>query len=758
MIAGIRVFTLACLAVIAAFQGFALGQTPGAPQVEVTGRVLDVTTHEPLRKALVSIRALNLETLTDDQGRFRLPRVPVGDNEFYFSTVGYGLLKRKIAISERGAELEILLGQEAIREENVTVSTGVFEPLEANTPSEHTLNNTELKNLADVLLNDPLRSVHTLPGVTSSDDYYAQFAARGSGFRNMGFYIDTTLTDQVFHALPDVQDAGNLSILNGDVIESISLLTSAAPAKYGDRTGSVLNVLTRDGSRERFVGRASLAFTGVSLSGEGPIGGSKKFSVLGAVRQSYLDWLIQKLTDDATTGAAFGFKDAFIKLTYVPSDRHQFSATFIPGTSGVNRERERQYLGADELLSLSMRTNIAYGAWRWIGSRGLARTQASYSKGAGESRNVGRELLFSGTVEEVALRTDTTFRLSRSHSIDVGWLVRRHFENENRRLAFFYTLFPYDQFRAAGWQQGFYAQDTWNPRAGVTLTVGGRFDTFSRTGERAALPRASLTLQLFPNTTLAAGYGQYAQFPDFRSLYGGYGWPSLQSERSTHYALSIEQRLTDKIRLRVELYDKEERNGIFSADAEARMVAGELILPFPAPVLRNTLRGYSRGVEIYLQRRSANRLSGWFSYALGHARFQDEQTGLAFDGDFDQRHTVNAYGSYRITKSLNLSAKYRYGSNYPVAGFFAWEDYDLVLASEKNRVRLPQYSRLDVRVNRAFHFDRWKLTMYAEVTNILRRENERFANLRDVDTDGTVYFFRELLLPFLPSAGMSIEF
>jgi hypothetical protein len=759
MVAGSRVVAVVVFAVIAVFPALALGQTSTTPQTEVTGRVLDVTTREPLRKALVSIRALNLEALTDDQGRFRLIGVPVGENEFYVSTVGYGLLKRKIAISERGADLEILLGQEAIKEEAVTVAVGVFEPLETNTPSEHTLNNSELKNLANVLLDDPLRSVHALPGVTATDDYYAQFAARGSGFRNVGFHIDSILTDQLFHVLPDIQDSGSLSILNGDVIESMSLLTAAAPVKYGDRTGAVLNVLTRDGSRERIFGRVNMAFTGLSFTGEGPIGGSKKFSILASARQSYLDWLIQKLSDDATTGAAFGFKDGLIKLTYAPSDRHQLSATFIPGNAGVDRERERQYLGNDELLTAGIRTRIANGAWRWIGSRGVARTEVSYAKGTGENRNIDRELLFRGAVEEYALRNDTTLRLAHGHTMDAGFLVRRHSEEETRRFAFFYSLFPFDQFRAAGWQQGFYAQDTWNPRAGVTFTVGGRFDTFSPTGERAALPRASLTLKLFPNTTVAVGYGQYAQFPDFRSLYGGYGWPSLQAERSTHYVLSIEQRLTEKIRLRVELYDKEERYGIFSADTEPRLVAGGLSFPFPAPVLRNALHGYSRGIEIYLQRRSANRLSGWFSYALGHARFRDDGAGLAFDGDFDQRHTVNAYGSYRITKSLNLSVKYRYGSNYPVAGFFAWSNGDnLVLAAEKNRVRLPVYSRLDVRANRAFHFDRWKLTLYAEVTNVLSRENERFADLRDLDIDGTVYYFRETLLPFLPSAGMSIEF
>src|SRR6185295_13019953 len=129
--------------------------------------------------------------------------VPPGKRELYVSTVGYGLHRREIEITgASGADLEILLGQEAIhRTDSITVSTEVFEPVDSTNVSEHTLNNSELKNLANVLVDDPLRSVQTLPGVASGDDFYAQFSVRGSGFRSIGFYIDGVLAKEPFHTV-----------------------------------------------------------------------------------------------------------------------------------------------------------------------------------------------------------------------------------------------------------------------------------------------------------------------------------------------------------------------------------------------------------------------------------------------------------------------------------------------------------------------------------------------------------------------------
>jgi hypothetical protein len=79
------------------------------------------------------------------------------------------------------------------------------------------------------------------------------------------------------------------------------------------------------------------------------------------------------------------------------------------------------------------------------------------------------------------------------------------------------------------------------------------------------------------------------------------------------------------------------------------------------------------------------------------------------------------------------------------------------LTGQRNQSRPPVYSRLDVRANKAFNFDRWKLTLYGEVSNVLGRKNLRYTT--QVDTvNQSVSFDKDTMFPFLPIAGIRVEF
>ncbi len=227
-------------------------------------------------------------------------------------------------------------------------------------------------------------------------------------------------------------------------------------------------------------------------------------------------------------------------------------------------------------------------------------------------------------------------------------------------------------------------------------------------------------------------------------LYGERGNPRLRAERATHYNVAIEHLIGNNTRVLAEFYDREDKELIFGLE-DILILDGEvsfISLPF-----NNSVRGYARGFEVSLHRRSANRLAGWLSYSYSATRLRDRVTGFSFISDFDQRHTISGYGSYRLTETLNLSAQWRYGSGLPMVGFLQEIGEQLFLASERNRVRLPDYSRVDFRISKSFHFKRSKLTLIGEVLNVLARENVR--------QDG---FGRQKLLPFLPSLGIAFEF
>ena len=191
---------------------------------------------------------------------------------------------------------------------------------------------------------------------------------------------------------------------------------------------------------------------------------------------------------------------------------------------------------------------------------------------------------------------------------------------------------------------------------------------------------------------------------------------------------------------------------------------------FNAPWV-NTLSGDARGAEIVVRRDAATeRFSGWAGYAYGRLRYTDTRTGESFWADADQRHTLSLFGNYRLSGRSSVSARYRYGSNYPMVGYIGeprasqgqvpmadGRPLFFGLSDQRNTLRLPAYSRLDVRVDRAFNWSSRRLTLFVDVANVLNRTNVRNAGYF-ADRAGRVFETTESLMPIVPSGGFVIEF
>lgn len=215
-----------------------------------------------------------------------------------------------------------------------------------------------------------------------------------------------------------------------------------------------------------------------------------------------------------------------------------------------------------------------------------------------------------------------------------------------------------------------------------------------------------------------------------------------------------------RMTLTIDLYRRRDRDHLFAL-AEPRIEDGRVtgaLHPF-----QNSLDGRSHGVEAAIRRDSASRLSGWIGYAYGRTRFVDRDGtlgGLTFFGDFDQRHTLNAAGSYRVSGTLALSAEWRYGSGTPRTGFFQLSGGTLELGSERNTIRLPQYQRLDIKVRKVYLWGRRTLTLSGQVLNVLNRRNEYNVTSTILSLAETGRFVSGLRESFriAPAVGLAIRF
>lgn len=742
-----------------------------AEQGAIRGTVLDAQSGEPLARVRILVRPSGttpsvpgFQTLTDDQGRFAWPALAPGDYTLQVSTVGYRLLNKSFTLAGGDLkEFEVILSPDTFRQtDSVEVRADPFDLARQDSPTQLTLEGNEAKNLASVLADDPLRAVQGLPGVTSNDDFESRFSLRGADYHRVGLYLDDILLHTPFHTLQGEAATGSMTIFNGDMVDSLALHSGAWPVRYGDRTGGVLDVHTREGSRTQTSLRATASASNAGVMAEGPLGRDRRGSWLASARKSYFQYVIHRTAKEDPT-FAFGFADAQGKLAYDLTKRHHVTLNLIQGVSDLDRERWRDRLSGNAVMLAKYHYTLANLGWRYSPSeRFLLHQRAAYVRERFHNLSRDRLDLARGHYGEWFWNANATWMWSPQHGLDFGGSVRRP-----RDDGFIYryqfnplAVRPLNVYRGNGLLTGGYLQQSVSAAAGrVQLAAGLRWDHLNTNGITAFSPQVSLALHLSASTRLHLGFGQNAQFPEISELFTRYGSRGLLPERATHYVAALEHRLDERTRARLEAYQRLDRDLLFRPWYDPRLIGGRIFNPPLDPPLRNSQRGYARGVEIFLQRRTANRLTGWVSYALGYARLRDGEARISFPADFDQRHTVNVYAGYRLRPSVNLSVKWLYGSGFPIPGFYRRDGARYFLSEARNGLRLEGYHRADLRLNKAYVFDRWKLTLYAEAVNLFNHTNRRFDSFNGYNArTGQCNLSFARMLPILPSAGAVLEF
>jgi hypothetical protein len=582
--------------------------------------------------------------------------------------------------------------------------------------------------------------------------------------------IDGVPTRYLMHAVNGVTDGGSVAMINSETLGSVSLLPGSYPQRTGRQSGAEVDLATREGSRDQFRGRAGLSGTSATFLGEGPIAHGKG-SWLASIRRSYLDYLIKRIDPEA--GFAFGFVDAQGKAVYDLKPRHQVSITallgravFEEGDPGISINEIRTGISRAWLSSLS---------WRYLPSPRLAITQRLYSTGLRyDNDNSAGATLDSARFSKLGWRADASFSAATRVVVEFGGdaerlegrsLIRRQLSATSPQVA----LNSYDERAAAG---SAYGQVRIGLRARLTVTPGGRIDHWTLTRSTTASPWVTAEFRLSERTRLRGGSGVYRQFPDLDEVYGIHtGGRLLRPERALHIDAGIEHALPRQTRILFNVYARHERDVLWTPGAEPQRSSSGTINrgAFDAPWV-NALSGEARGVEVVVRRDATDRFSGWAGYAVGRLSYTQTDTGERFWADADQRHTLSMYGNYRLSSRASVSGRYRYGSNYPMTGYIGEPQAALGqrpvvdgrplfygLTTERNSLRLPAYSRLDVRADRAFNWSGRRLVVFVEVANVLNRTNLRNTSY-SIDRAGRVFETTESLMPIVPSGGLVIEF
>ncbi|HEX3142948.1 MAG TPA: TonB-dependent receptor, partial [Pyrinomonadaceae bacterium] len=579
----------------------------------LSGRVVDARSGEALAKVKVIVSGTDKETTTDENGKFALDNLKPGKIDLYITTVTFGLVKKSIVLhAGDNSDLQIALNEDAAAlTENVTVTTEPFESTDSSAINQQLLNKRELQQLSSVLLNDPIRAAQALPGVTANDDFRSEFSVRGAGFDRVGLYVDGVLTENFLHLVAGgYPDTGSISVINADTVDTVALMSGGYPANYGYRSAAMLDIQTRNGNRVKPTGRVQAGLTGLAGVVDGPFAG-KRASYLVAARKSFTGFLVRRFNEDFQTNnpPVIDVADIDAKALYDLSKRNQIGASVIFGNFDFDRNRDRDLLGSNQVFQANNKNLLVNAHWTFTRDPHLfVQTRLFALRTTFKNVNHDNNTLEDGHRTQFGVRSDLNYQ-AKQHRVEAG-LYLRHLQVQNFSQQFDFfggPLFALNNFDRSGLEQGYYIQDNWrDEKRRVALTGGVRLEHSSVTRERNFSPRGSFSWAVDDKWKISAAAGRYYQFPDFQQVFGFLGNRNLKSEEATHYSASIERLLGSRARIFAEVYDREDRKLFINFNEP-------LLFPIFDQRFRNSLSGHARGIELMVQRRSANKLAGWVS-------------------------------------------------------------------------------------------------------------------------------------------------
>ena len=617
------------------------------------------------------------------------------------------------------------------------------------------LSATEINNLKSVLTDDAIRALQHLPSLPANDDFTTGFAVQGSGFDRVGILFDGIPAHSFRHTIQGIKDTGSTTLLSADLIEGIDLITAGSSARWSGNSAGFLNIRSRSGNSSRWRNLVSVSGSALMFLSEGPVGNG---SWIASARKSYVDWIIRRIEPE--TELNFGYYDLFGKATQFLNDSHQLSISYLHGNTGLSDVAEGS--GMNSLDRGRFASDLAHLEWGWYATDRLtARTHLYYQRAESWNQNPRGTELWRNEEDVVGFRSVWDLRIFKNWTISSGVTAER-WSALNRQNYFYYES---DQWAAVSFfdvqtnRQELFVETNIPISRGVTLFGGWSWNRQARLSSNYHSPYAGIEWVLADEHRLSFWYGRSGQFPFFNQLYGITGDDRLRPEA----AVGSEGRWTYRNSLGYEVsvagYYRWREKVPWRYQGLWRLEDGEIVPPSVTPY-ENILEDRSYGGEALIGRRVTNGLSGWVAYAWGKSLWS-EDSGVWFPGNYDQRNGVSIFAHYRWTTNVELSTKWRFASGMPIPVYAQKRGQQYFVAERRNQERLPDYARFDVRLAKSFPKDRYRITLFVEILNVLNRDNVRYAGYEFDSVNpvtGRIKNLTSQQFPILPTAGVIFEF
>ncbi|MCU1294756.1 MAG: TonB-dependent receptor, partial [Bryobacterales bacterium] len=638
----------------------------------IRGSVTDTRSGQVIQGAQVIIAGDDRHVECNARGVFELTNLVPGSYTLQISAPGYHVKTVQVELPalHSGKIAVSLVPSQFARVDKVSVKASENLHAEIGDHRQLALSAAEVENLGSVLADDPLRAVQALPGVTSNDDFEARFSLRGQDFSRIGVYLDGILLHDAVHNLQGTDLSGSASLFNASLVGGLELYEDTRPVALGDSSGAVLDVHMRDGDRDRYSYQVTANLASAGFSAGGPLGRMNTCSWISGFRKSYLQYLLAKTLTDPSM--AFGITDGQGRVSCEVSPKNTLSVDVVDSYTDLNRTAVRTTIGANSPMLIAQHATAVNLFWVYVpDGKTVVTNRAAWMDDKFNAQNPAYQPLGHGSYGEWVWSSNATRILNSWDSLSVGGAIRTmHDGGFIQSHDTVRSIQMFDRYNGSDTLASGYVEDSWTAlRNRLRFTAGVRCERDSTDRVGTCSPQAGFVLKMTNSLQMQSGWGQYVQYPPTSILGSNLGGAGLLPIRSAQASVAIEQRLISGASLRVEFYNRQDRDLLYQPYADPRIIGGMVFVPPVNPRYQNSLRGYGRGLEVLLQRNLSSGITGWLSYSYGRSRMRDGATGDTFLSDYDQRHTINAYANYPVRPSINLSARWTYGSGFPVPGY-----------------------------------------------------------------------------------------
>ncbi len=698
--------------------------------ITLKGYVTDGKTGEFIVGGGVYIRNLEEGTITNQFGYYHI-EIPAGENEIEFSFMGFEPVVQKVVVYSPG-QLNVDLFEKSLAIDEVIITSHAKDNVAATEMSIVRLDARTIEKLP-VLMGeaDLIKTMVLLPGVQSSGEMSSGFNVRGGNTDQNLILLDDVPVYNATHLF------GIFSMINSNAIQNVQLHKGGAPASYGGRISSVMDIRMREGSYKNYNGSAGIGLLYSKAYIEGPVFKDKVSFLVGG-RTTYSDWLLRMMPDIELKKSHAGFYDV--------------NAKFNINLSKKNRISVFAYVSND-MLDLASKNIYSYGnvlsSLRWdylVNDKLAVKTSGIYSKYSTEV--IEKESRFSAYritsgIEQYGGKFKLQYYPGSKHHIELGGDVNlyTYYRGDKKPYGDSSLILNENLTSEYAREFGAFIQEKIDISYRISLSMGLRYSYYQLLGtsiinnylENQPLnefsymdstvinkgevvqsysgfePRIGIKINVDRNSSFKAGYNrsmQYLQMISNTSVATPTDiWKSsdvfIKPQVGDQYAVGYFRNFNkNTIETSVELYYKQISN-ILDYKNGAVLILNEYL---EQDILLGEAESY--GIEVMIKK-NTGRLTGWLSYAYSRSfrtidsEFEEEQInrGDQFPSNFDKPHDLTAVINYQISRNWSLSANFVYSSGKP-ATFpeikYSMFGNEIVYYSDRNKYRLPDYHRMDI--------------------------------------------------------------